>query len=118
MNDMTLPIDPTPAWLSWVVPVLAIVGALGAALIWVGRVILLPGIKKELEAMLADKFEEARRDVEARHLQNNLQFTQLKKQLDASARDRALLHEDLSEVKEDMAYLRGKSSGTFKRPPE
>ncbi len=85
MNDMTLPIDPTPAWLSWVVPVLAIVGALGAALM---------------------------------HLQNNLQFTQLKKQLDASARDRALLHEDLSEVKEDMAYLRGKSSGTFKRPPE
>ena len=115
MNEMTSP-SPDPWWLTWVVPVLAIIGTLGGALIWIGRVMLLPGVKKELEELLADKFAEAQRDVKERHAQNQAQFRQINARLNEGAVDRQQLREDLNEVKEDVAYLRGKSSGTFKRP--
>jgi hypothetical protein len=114
MNEMTAPVNGDPWWLPWIVPALAIIGALGGVLIWIGRVMLLPGFKKELEDLLADKFAAAERDIKERHAQNQAQFRHINLRLNDGANDRQQLREDLNEVKEDVAYLRGKSSGTFK----
>lgn len=105
-----------PWWLAWVVPIVAAVSAIGGLLIWLGRVILLPGIKQELEELLKERFEEAQELVEERHRDNKKDIEEVKKSLDESLVDRRMIRKELAEVAQDVAYLRGRSSGTFKRP--
>jgi septal ring factor EnvC (AmiA/AmiB activator) len=101
-----------PEWLQWLLPVSIVAGGVA----WVARKILLPSIKVQLEELLEEKFAEARMEVEERHKQNREDILRVEQQMNESSEDRQKLHQDLMEVKADVAYLRGRTTGTFQRP--
>ena len=115
-HAMTIPTDNPPFWLAWVVPLATVAGIIGAGLVWVGRALFLPGVKRELESMLKDKFDAVEANVQMRDMRNQQKFTEIEEQMEDAARDRQQMLADFSEIREGVAYLRGKASGTFKRP--
>lgn len=113
---MSLLAETDPWWLPWVLPGVAAVSAVGGALIWLGRVVLLPGIKGELEELLKERFDDAQELVEQRHQENQEDIHELKRLVEEGTVDRKQIRKELADVAADVAYLRGKSSGTFRRP--
>jgi predicted nuclease with TOPRIM domain len=103
-------VSDVPPWLQWILPS----SAVAAGVLWLARVILLPGIKSQIEEMLKDKFEEAQAAIEKRHQENRRDILRVEQQLNESFAERQKLHDDMMEIKEDVAYLRGRS-GNFKR---
>jgi septal ring factor EnvC (AmiA/AmiB activator) len=108
-----------PWWLEWVLPVVASASAIGAIALWIGRKLLVPSLKEEIETMLAEKFAEAKEEVIERHRQNRLDIQKVERRMDDGMRDRASIQRDITEMKADISYLRGRTTGTFKRatPP-
>ena len=109
MSDVS-EVGDVPSWLQWMLPI----SAIGAGFLWVARVLLVPGLKAQIEDMLKEKFEEQKLEIEARHQQNREDIKRVEDQLKDSVADRKSIHQDLIEVKEDVAYLRGRA-GPFKR---
>lgn len=103
----------TPWWLDWVLPVVAGTTALGGLLIWLGRVMLLPGIKQELEELLQEKFQQAHDEMQQRHEENQDDIEQLRKLLDQSADERRKLQSQLIEILADVSYLKGRAGGNI-----
>lgn len=92
-------------WLDWVLPITAMVSTIGAVVMWTGRKILFANIKEEIEEQL-QRFKD---EMEEKHAEN-------KKKLEEAAGERMKIRAELSALGEDVAYLRGRASGTFRRP--
>jgi hypothetical protein len=86
-------------------------------MIWVGKKFLVPGLKEELEQMLHDKFLESERELERRHAENRRELERLAETLAEGTEEDKKIRDQITVITADVAYLRGKSSGTFKKPP-
>jgi hypothetical protein len=86
-----------PWWLSWILPITTVLGLIGGLLIWIGRVILLPGIKAELESTFEQK-----------HKENRITFEIFEKKFNDAEKERAALRADIVAIREDVAFLRGR----------
>ena len=109
----------TPAWVNWVVPF----GVIGAALMWVIRVFIMPSFKKQLEELLEERFELARQQVEERaarareemnrrHAENKHEIELVREELRGAAKERKALQKQIAEI---SGYLAGKSSGAYQK---
>lgn len=95
-----------PWWLAWILPVSTIVGVIGSASFYVTRRLLGGYIQGEMARVLKEKLTEFEEKIEAkfdtisqrveeRHDENKEEFDKLGRELD--------------EVKQDVAYLSGRT---------
>lgn len=96
---MPEPTDFSPWWLTWILPILALLGTISVLV----RKLLTATIQQDFKAMLDEM-----------HRQNTARLDKIEQRIDKSDQLREDMDEKLSGVAQDVAYLRGKASGTFK----